>query len=148
MTLEQLNAIQTIAEELLGEIEWMDLPESPAGFRGWMTEFLGMSSFIDLARSYLVLISISLRSSNPNCIIGHQEPELEAELEAVGLVQAVVKRTLVSVVVSSTIQEKVYALPLLIKFRRWPHPFVQAATNERVASLAEQMSQAVGEFNN
>lgn len=143
MTLEQLNAIQTIAEELLGEIEWMDLPESPARFRGWITEFLGMSSFIDVARSYLVLIFISLRS-NPNCIIGHQDPELAA----VGLVQTAVKRTLVSVVVSSTIQEKVYALPLLIKFRRWPHPFVQAATNERVPSMAEQMSRAVGGGNN
>ena len=135
----RLAAIEAAAHDLAGRIEWIDVDRSPGdmsptGFRAAFDIALADPDFAEEVHSVLTNLFAWLRR-NPAAweMIGHQE----VELEAVGMLQAAVKKALQSCGPDeqSLLRDKM----LTIKFHGIRAAFTQARPGQWVPSIADQV---------
>ena len=137
MNKQRLREIQTIARELVGEIEWVGLfGFDDASFRRQVRDRLQQPAFVLVVHDKLDLLFALLERDEQDRWVGHQEPELEAA----GMVNAALKRVLMDVSPSSAFLLRYFALTA--KFKRIPLPTTQAPPNVWVPGMREQLAAA------
>lgn len=138
--LQRLADVERLAIEMAGEIEWAGIfgargPEADEVERT-LAKVLRFEPFQAALVQNLKLTFELLRES-PGVLagyVGHQE----LELEAAGICQSVLKKTL-GVAGGDATRQMLRSLALTCKFKRLPLPVTQAPPDVRVPSMRQQL---------